>query len=465
MEEARLTAAERPSPAASGGAGASTASQAIAGLQALAASLRGLMIPDRLPPSARLSLISQLEDDARENLARVLDHPAGLPSRGLAGWPRLADEACAVSGMLLDAYAGLAGQGGASEDVAEQIDLRLCAAAAQRVKWEFLSCGPRHATLWRLIGELRGRRPEHRALHAEYLRAVAYASCGMDQIPPNAVGAVDRLIDLLLPHLSLLSSPAGSSLYGIVPADGEPPRRLVEHGEQMAGMLHLIPGAAVRILNGLSGQLAQGSVPAELAGNGRHGEAGLALALQTLLRHWSSMPPLRRYRRHLLDGRLEAVRGFDELKTLLQGGACTSASGEWQMYDVSRGGIGALVPRAGDDAVQMGDLVGLRSADGDAWHLGIVRRKRATGEGRLVGVETVSQRPEIISADDGRAAAEVLLCDPLLKGEAVRVLVSPDALMSGVPLFVSANGGLHKLKPLDAAASGRDFELRVYQVL
>lgn len=440
----------------------STAGQAIGSLQALAASLRGLSVPDRLPPAARLSLIAQLDDDARETLVRVLDNPADLPSRGLAGWPRLADEACGVFGSLMETYALLLQHEGVPRDVLEPGCVRLAAAAAQRVKWELLSCGPRHPDLWPLLGAVRRSEWATPAVATEYLRAVAYSACGIDQVTPAAVSEVDRLIDLVLPHLELQSAPGADAPSVAVPPDGLPPRRLLGSEQPAAGTLYFTPGPAARILTGLSAQLSQGVVPAGFGG--RRGGAPLLQALQTLLRHWSGAPPMRRYRRHLLNGRLAVVRGFEELKELVQGGQ-PPTDAEWLMHDASRGGVGAIVPARADDTVQMGDLVGLRSTEGDAWHLGIVRRKRAAGDDRLVGIETVSQCPEIVSVDDGRAASDALLCDPLLKGEAVRILISPDALMSGVPLFVTANGTIQKLKPLDASTGGRDFELRVYQVL
>lgn len=83
-----------------------------------------------------------------------------------------------------------------------------------------------------------------------------------------------------------------------------------------------------------------------------------------------------------------------------------------------------------------------------------------------MGLEVLSRKPVLAHVDDGRRPAAVLLCDPLLRGEAVRIVAPLRALDApSVPLFVTGNGSVQKLKPLDASYTGDGFELRVYQVL
>ncbi|THF61553.1 hypothetical protein [Pseudothauera rhizosphaerae] len=437
-------------------------SHAIAGLQAVAASLRGLAVPDQLPAGARLALIKQLEDDARDSIARVLAEPQRIPVHGMAGWARFADEVCAVFGALLDAYVGLSASNDLPADGRAEVDVRLAGAAAQRVKWEVLSCGPEHPALWRSLGAVWAHAGERSAAARECLRALAYFSGGLDQLPIASVIAADRLITLVLPHLDLVRKPEAGVPYLFAPASGLAPRRMVQGGDLPEGGRYFATRVAAKILAGLAAQLAHGVVPAGLGA--AQTDDVLTVAVQTLLRQWSDRPPVRRFRRHLLDGRLTAVCGFEELKKLIGSGA-RPAGRDWLMHDVCRGGVGALVSAAAAGEVQAGDLVGLRAAESETWHLGIVRRKRAAGSERLVGVETLSQKPEVVSVDDGRRAAEVLLCDPILKGEAVRLLAPLDTLTASVPLFLTFKGTIQKLKPLDAVACGGDFELRVYQVL
>ena len=438
-------------------------SHAIAGLQATTASLDGLRSPDRLPAAARLALIAQLEDDARNGIASVMIDTERLPAHGLAGWPRFADEACRVFGALLETYGALSDLDGLPAELRAEVDVRLAGAAAQRLRWELQSCGPEHPDLWRRVGAVWLRSEGAGAPALECLRTFAYFSAGLDQLPPAALEAVDSLIGLAVPYLALAPSAEAAGRYVFLPGVGVPPRRFVRGEQPPEGALALLTEGAYAILAGLSGQVSHGVVPAGLGGGGVDA-AHLSVALQVLLRQWSDAPPARRYRRHLLTGQLRAVRGFEPVRALLAGQQ-DSDGGAWQMQDASRGGIGALVPQGDHASIGTGDLVGLRAQEGDAWHLGLVRRKRQTGSGPFVGVETISQSPELVSADDGRAASEVLLCDPLLKGEAVRILTAPGALSGASALFINRQGSIHKLKPLEASASGSDFELRVYQVL
>ena len=71
----------------------------------------------------------------------------------------------------------------------------------------------------------------------------------------------------------------------------------------------------------------------------------------------------------------------------------------------------------------------------------------------------------MVQVDDGRNRLDVVVCDPLLHGEAVRLIVPRLALRSKVPIFLNWQGGLVKLKPLDMGFLGQDYEIRVYQVL
>lgn len=437
--------------------------QVIVGLQTTTASLEGLRAPDRLPAAARLTLIAQLDDDVRKSIAGIMVDASRLSAHGVAGWPRFADEVCKIFGVLLEIYGALSDLEDLPASLVPEVDARVAGVASQRLRWELQSCGPEHPELWRRVGDVWCRADGAGQGAQECLRTLAYFSAGLDQLPPAALEAADKLIGLAFSHLRLTPTAEEAGRYVFLPALGQVPRRFVRGMPLPESALVLMTEDAHAILAGLTGLLSQGVVPPGLGGGGISATQ-FASALQVLLRQWSGAPPARRYRRHLLTGRLRAVRGFDGVRALLKGRQ-QPGSDEWQMQDVSRCGIGALVPESGDQRIGMGDLVGLQAAEGDAWHLGLVRRKRHAEDGSFVGVETLSQKPALVSADDGRVASDVLLCDPLLKGEAVRILLSPGTLSGTGALFIQHQGAIHKLKPLEASTSGNDFELRVYQVL
>jgi hypothetical protein len=432
-------------------------------------SVCGLQAPGHLSPATRLFLLSRLEGKAGAAVARVMAVPAAIAGNGHGSWDEFAGAACEVFGALADAYADLAGFVSAEASPLADASARLAAVLAQRLKWELIACAAPHPQLWRWLGSLFCATgcdaQSDEIVTREYLRAIAYLSSTFDQVPLESISAADHLIDQVLPHLTLRPQPEAGALYVVVPEDGAPPRRFVVGADDgLCSALYFHPGLATAMLRGFHSQLAQGVVPAGMGWGGRADNLHLGEAAQHLLRQWSGSPPVRRHHRHALNGPLSAVRGFPALRALFRGEE-VGAVREWRMCDASRGGVGAALPETASDNIHLGDLVGLRADEGESWHLGIVRRKRYEEDAPRVGVETLAARPELISVDDGRTSAEVFLCDPLTKGEAVRVVVPPSQLRPGRPLFLSVAGLVRKLKPLDAYLGGRGFELRVYQVV
>ena len=438
----------------------------IATLLTMTAAVRALQGEGGMASAARFAQLVDIEGQAARLLADALSCAAGIPAHGVAGWARLADGAREFYGALVDAHARLSGLAGVVADAVDEALPALAGAAAQRVKWELLSCGAAHRHLWLWLGAAYLAAGERfgGAVEREYLRAIAYHSAAFDQIERSALAAADLLVAQGLSRLQLRPLDLGDALYQVTPSSWEPPRRMLAAAGDYDGHFYFVARGAADMFAGLALQLARGQLPEAVATLSPEARLALPLACQHLLRQWGDAPPQRRVRRHLLDGRLAAVSGFAALRRQIEGGGVLPPA-EWLMHDVSRGGIGALVPGEAAEAVEVGDLVGLRAADGDGWHLGIVRRKRFDGMAPRLGVETLSQKPRAVTANDGQQTFDALLCDPVRKGEAVRVLAPEATLQAGVTLFIHGEGAVHALKPLDATQGGRDFDLRVYQVL
>lgn len=299
-------------------------------------------------------------------------------------------------------------------------------------------------------------------LARDYLRAVAFDVSALDQLDLPAALAAMRVIELTLPFLALSRGAERVAAYSVSGSDGGRPRRFAAK---------LTPGAwsfswteAVTFLRDLLLVLDEGVLPPPLRGGALDLDE-FRLAVRHLLRHWSLEPPVRRFRRHLVDGKLSVVRGLRDIQQLLAG-ASAFRQMEWSINDLSRGGVGATTVMGGNEMLpRRGELLSFRPQDGANWHLGIVRRVRHD-EGRIViGIETLSPRPVLMRVDDGRTPCDVFFCDPVQKGEAVRIAAPASTLRPGVPLFVSADNRLQKLKPLDQLAGDAGIELRVYQVL
>lgn len=354
------------------------------------------------------------------------------------------------------------------QGAAADADLRAAAAnaAAECIKWSLCDRRATEALAWALLGQ---------ALHVDagveslvaiesvpgaYIRAIAYRSAALDQLPLRTAVSVCRLIELVLPHLALERGSAPGPHYFVATAAAAEPARLTKASS--ADGWRFVPIAALPVLERVHATLRAGGVPSPLSGVD---PLSLCDAVVRLLRLWSPTPPVRRFRRHASGGQLLAVCGFAEIRRLFEAKPSVDRR-EWQINDLSRGGVGAMVVgELGGAHPEQDELVAFRPVDGAHWHLGIVRRVRRVGSNAEVGIETLSPRPELVRVDDGMAAMELFFAGPVQRGEAVRVIAPLGGLRQGVALFVSADGKVLKLKPLDVSMSGREFELRVYQVL
>lgn len=453
-------------------------------LARIRARLQGLIEARGVSLEARFETLAMLDDQARDVILRLGRSGAMSGSLGEPRARRLVGEGRDLFGGFLDAFhACLDGRDPEAARPALRrtgdCRVRLACSAADRVVWERFAGGPPHPHLWVWLGRVfdeavESARPASAvslgpvghcasSVEREFVRALAAHAAALDLAPAVLVLPFRRLLDFVLPMLRLERTPLAGVVSSVVPGEAVGPRRIVRPPAGEGAAWYFSPGLAIGALEEIAARISVGDVPARLA-SGEPGEASLSSAIAHLVRHWSASHPVRRHRRYLLDGPLTAVRGFEHMKGMLGGGG-NGAECVWSMRDVSRGGFAAYVaPGAGSD-IRIGELVAVRGG-GSAWQLALVRRSWAEADrGLLVGLETISRRPMRASVDDGRVRTEVLLCDPPMRGEALRLAASKGAIRPGAPLFLTNGGGVLKLKPLDASISGEGFELRVYQVL
>jgi hypothetical protein len=455
-------------------------------IAALTLNLRHLARSDAISVDARFEAVTRLDDRLRDCIPQLEEAGATFEASKLSVIRRTLACGRDAFGALLDAYQGcIHSYEDQVNDPARRGYLNDCRfalvrAGADRIIWERCCGGPVHGQLWRWLGAaffhavsrdgsrmaLRFGSPGSAVacVESEYLRAVAAHSAALDVLDPRYIAPIDRLLAFALPMLQFQATPIAGSTYHVDPRSSVAPRRMVRIPDSITGLWFFSPRAALDALQKIAREVQDGNVPAGLALT-EPDDTSLNAALAHLLRHWSDTPPVRRHRRHLLGGMLSAVRGIDELKRLFSGQVVMQQA-EWSLRDVSRGGLGAYAPTHSDPSVRVGELVGVSPHDGRSWQLAVVRRTWGElGHYPLVGLETLSQNPSLADVDDGRTRACVLLCDPLLRGEAVRIAAPANLLSPGVPLFVTSNGSIQKLKPLESSMTGDGFELRVYQVL
>lgn len=420
----------------------------------------------------RLAFVEQIDGEMRRLVPPVLR--AGLSPAAAARASGVFRDAF---GALLDAYqvctaSFRAGEGGSSATEMGACGVGLARAAADRIKWERRAGGPAHPHLWPWIAaEFRkaatdSRPPAHPAgsVAGEYLRAVALSTMPLERLPIEVVDAVDVLVAFSLPMIQFQSGSVAGAIYWSPPDFAAAPRRIVRAADVAPAAWLFSPRMATKALEELAARSNEDAVLQQFAVR-VGGRDVLRFALRVLQQHWGETAPTRRFRRHLLDGPLRAVRGIDELLRTFAGDEKPRWS-EWTFRDASRGGLGVYAPLRTDGPVRVGELVGLRSPEGRGVQLAVVRRAWVENDVRaIVGLETLSQQPVLVSADDGSKRIRILLCDPMQRGETIRIVTPARALRADVPLFVTMGGSVQKLKSLDIGLSGEGFELRVCQVL
>lgn len=445
----------------------------IAGLEAATAALRAFFRADN-PRAIAIGtrFVSVFDDDLRQAVQRSSPLNAGsLATSAFEAdphyWSRWLVGVRETSAAICDAYSLLpAGDGLYSAESRHRVARRL----ADSVKWNLCDRRTPDTALWSRLGALFENEVEGRengclagdveGVVREYIRALAFHSAALDQLTVAQALAVARLIQLSLPFLSVSRKPISGLHYAVSPTHAPvPSRQLRDEGNSA---WHFTPAAADELLLGLERQFERGEVPRALAG----AEPTLfGPALRHLRRMWSIESPQRRWRRHRTDGGLSVACGLTDCRSVLDG-AVQPALKDAVVENLARHGVGACLTRSRNvHEIDPGEIVALRFADGEGWHLGLVRRLRSAEHRIHVGVELISRQARAHKADDGEASVDVILCDPLQPGEAVRVIASPGSLRSDMALYVPLAGEVRKLKPLDAVVNGRGFDLRVFQVL
>lgn len=361
-----------------------------------------------------------------------------------------------------------------------EVATRLMRTNAARLKWDHLVYGPYDGAMWHQMGaiyldaveasrietpvRLRLGRDTETSIHQEYLRAVALKCAGLDQLPVELIDVVDRLVRYLLPAMHLGATPVEGARFFVSPMLGSEPRRLIRTGDNYESIWYFSPLMAEQPLAELESLLRKGVVPGGLEG-GAGAKERIMATIRHLRRIWYDTPISRRHRRHAMDGRIDAVRGFAALRQALKMGGDVPPS-TWDLRDASVSGLGVLAPLADLGIPRIGELVGVRTDSGSEWRLGMIRRIQRDDFNRaLLGLETFASAPRIVRADDGRAPVDVLLCDPLHRGGQLRVVAPINVLRAGSALYVAENGVVQKLKPLSAIWRGNEFEVRTYLAL
>lgn len=446
---------------------------AIVGFEAATATLRALYRPGNpRADAAGLFIVSAFDDELRAAAQR--SGPGWLGCAGASGgepteayWSRWLAGVRDASLAVCDAYWSQFCNGGLATEADWR--LRMAVSMVEGLKWSACDCCCANEALWSRLSTLVAEATEGggpriagdvHGLGREYLRAFALHAAGLERLALPVAFAVFHLVDLCLPLLSLGRGAGKVPQYVASPATAPVPRRQVR--PDGTAVWHFVPWAADELLAGFEVRLLCGDLPPALD---RAGPASYLAAVMHLRRAWTASPAVRNHRRYATTGILRVARGFQECCQSICGGD-SAALRVWRARDVSYGGASAIVPGAHAVSLPTSDeLLGVRFADGDCWHLYVVRRLVVGPEDFTFGMQSLSRQAWACTLDDGRTTAAVILCDRVVRGAVIRLVMAQRAPCPGNRVYLVRNGQRLLLRPLGVSMNGKGFELHRYQVL
>lgn len=346
--------------------------------------------------------------------------------------------------------------------------LRSVRCANGEMKWAAFDYQDLSAETWRRAGEayrtaceleqldspvlLREGRETRSTIRREFVRLVAMKSACLDQLAPERIEAIDKLMRHLQHALDLRQQPGKGQLFALDLETLSPPRRcLVLPDEPSAAMRYFDPADALPMLGELGRDGGAGF-------DGMHGTT-MTAAIRHLVRHWGAQPPTRRFRRHPVGEALALATGLGFIRSLISAEALLRPAAAWTLQDASRNGFGVHATTVDPEVCRVGALLAAHLGENGRWVLGVVRRVRVNENGEAsVGVQRLSDDPQPIVLDDGGRSWNGILCDAPVRGRVLRIVCEPGAVRSGV-VFAKLGSRTLKLQSAQALRGGPGYQV------
>lgn len=277
----------------------------------------------------------------------------------------------------------------------------------------------------------------------EYLRTLILHAASTHSMLPAEMALAERLLGRFLPHFTLHDAAPQDTMLWIDAGKPMPPARLSQPPETSPGVRYVSPGQALPALRQLRGEVAAArELPAELGCGGQYSRETVLRVLDQLANSWSPEPPKRKNLRHEVSSNVRVVAGLAAVRRQLAGeagGADDSAN--WQVVNISQGGISARLPLAHADRIKVGVLVGYQPAGSQAWQVGVIRRLVRENENQAtVGIEKLSKQPRVANFMEDGLRTDVLLLDALQDGGSLPVLLEASHWEDGAALVALIDG-------------------------
>ena len=359
---------------------------------------------------------------------------------------------------------------------------RHLSACGNVLKWQKFRYGQIDGQLWGVAGQtwldaLRGRFVQARVQlypnvvttpEAEYLRLLILHSSSPDNLLPVEIEIAERLIAHLLREFSLTDQARPENVYWIDPSKPLPPTRLARIPEITPSLRFYSTRSALDALNELRKNIeSRGSLPADINFGAQYAPKRVLQVIGHLAECWAPMPPMRSHERRRVKSRMNVVGRFDPVSLHLfgRGDANSEQVESWVVEDVSQGGFGAQISTIGKDWLTVGTLLAMQPEGGTNWLLGVVRRFTRLSEGLAsVGIETLSRSPAAMMADSQGLPTPVILLEPPVAEQPLRIAMSIPTWEEQRPLQVDADGALWRLTPQSVLEIGAGHVIGIFHV-
>ncbi|MCL2346239.1 MAG: hypothetical protein FWC58_10360 [Desulfobulbus sp.] len=437
---------------------------------------------------------AQLEDAVQGHVARLCRnylHTSPLPrteeerlwSLSHGYWQTLSDvyERC---------LHGLAVRGKAAENLKVLLPAlcaRQIAALGTLLKWDRFRYGPPAEGVWQRLGqtlltaEAAGVATRTVTLSGgiassparEYQKIMIFHAASTDSLTPLEIELAERLIEHFLSGFVFTAEVSHDCVYWVDLQLAQPPLRLAQMpAEARPSQRFYRPGTAHAELSALLQSLESGGeAPADISLGGRYSGHALIPVLRHLVAYLAPIPPQRQHDRHRVKHRMSVLNGLVNAYVAFSdefGGQPVGLQMEsWEVDNVSRGGLGAVVSGLPADWLHVGALLSLRPDGGNNWLLGIVRRYfRETDNEARVGIETLARHALSVELSVRGAASAVGMPALLLENRGqpgeVRVVLPPDSFNFQESLECTVDGRHCLLLPAALLEHTADYELTRY---
>ena len=291
---------------------------------------------------------------------------------------------------------------------------------------------------------------------ATLIRAAMLHLAQTDNLLPQEIEGVDRLLQRLIEEVHLTRDPVATDFQYVINLDKPQPPQLMRRGTTGNGCRYWSGESVLNRLADLMLAFEQKIPDSLLSAVPRLAEPDWQLLLEKLSTRWSQDggKSMRRHERTTTytDARVEVGLERIALALKLYQGAGSAQEDNWKISDVSPTGVGLVFLGRDIDQLKLGRLIWLSSASLDST-LGVIRRIQRLAEGGTrVGVEIIAENPLVVGLSEGEpgensAPLPALYVTQANARNSARMLLIPERLArQDLPLIFSANGKAYQIR-------------------